>query len=274
MRTIGVGQVANRVTDKRDLNLRIWRLRPEDVTQVQLPGIHRNHDGQLGDHFGTFLRSVARDRPDLEFFASGNGLFEAVCSVAQQHITGRTFAVEVQNDSLTPGTYVLSTWKICPNHIDGEEKHLGRAVRHLFGRRVRVMANIATGEFVDSGLLRGFESYLFAEESSVLDLRDKGSAVIDGSQSSWATMINSLTNAAKLRAPIENDKAYGGEDQDFSDHINQEIMRLKQWGRGDSSELVAALKDCLNSVKNSKVVLDSIGVVRILEKSDDAATVS
>jgi hypothetical protein len=136
------------------------------------------------------------------------------------------------------------------------------------------MANIATGEFVDSGLLRGFESYLFAEESSVLDLRDKGSAVIDGSQSSWATMINSLTNAAKLRAPIENDKAYGGEDQDFSDHINQEIMRLKQWGRGDSSELVAALKDCLNSVKNSKVVLDSIGVVRILEKSDDAATVS
>ncbi len=274
MRTIGVGQVANRVTDKRDLNLRIWRLRPEDVTQVQLPGIHRNHDGQLGDHFGTFLRSVARDRPDLEFFASGNGLFEAVCSVAQQHITGRTFAVEVQNDSLAPSTYVLSTWKICPNHIDGEEKHLGRAVRHLYGRRVRVMADIATGEFVDSGLLRGFESYLFAEESSVFDLRDKGSAVIDGSQSSWATMINSLTNAAKLRAPVENNKAYGGEDQDFYDHINREIMQLKQWGRGDSSELIAALKDCLNSVKNSKVILDSIGVVRILEKTDDATTVS
>jgi len=274
IRTIGVGQVANRITDKRDFNLRIWRLRPEDVTQVQLPGIHRNQSGQLGDHFGTFLRSVARDRPDLEFFASGNGLFEAVCSVAQNHIIGRTFAIQLQHDLLIPGLYILSTWKICPNIIDGEEKNLGRAVRHLYGRRIRIMANTASGEFVDSSLLRTVESHMFTEESLVMDLHDKGSSVIDGAKSSWASMIESLTNTSKLRASIENNHAYGGVDQDFADHINQEILRLKQWGQGDSNELIAVLNDCLSSVKNFKVALDSVGVVQILEKSDDAPAVS
>lgn len=274
MRSIGVGQVANRVTDKRDLNLRIWRLRPEDVTQVQLPGIHRNHNGQLGDHFGTFLRSVARDRPDLEFFAAGNGLFEAVCSVAQNHITGRTFAIQVQSDILSPGIFVLSTWKICPNTTGGDENHLGRALRHLYGRRIRIMADTSSGEFVDSALVRDIESHLFSEESSVLDLRDKGATLIDCTQSSWASLVGSLTNSAMLRAPLENNLAYGGVDQDFADDIAQEIIRLKQWGRGDSNELIAALKDCLNSVQNPMVALDSLGIVQILERSDVPTTVS
>jgi ATP-dependent helicase HepA len=274
MRTIGVGQVANRVTDKKDLNLRIWRLRPEDVTQVQLPGIHRNQNGQLGDHFGTFLRSVARDRPDLEFFASGNGLFEAVCSVAQSHITGRTFAVQVHNDSLAPGIYILSTWQVCPGTTNVEEKHIGRALRHLYGRRIRIMVETTSGEFVDSVLVRGFETCLFDESSDVVDLRDKGTTLIDGTQSSWASTIDSLTNASKLRVPNENNKSYGGVDQDYSDRITQEILRLKQWGRGDSKELISALEDCLKSVQKSNFVLDSLGVVRVMERSDDAATVS
>lgn len=274
MRTIGVGKVANRVTDKRDLNLRVWRLRPEDVTQVQLPGIHRDQNGHLGDHFGTFLRVVARDRPDLEFFAPGNGLFEAVCSVAQNHITGRTFAIQVKHDLLTPGLYVLSTWNICPNVNSGEEKNLGRAMRHLYGRRVRIMANTASGEFVDSNLLRGIESQIFAEESQVKDLRDKGSAVVEDAQSSWASIIDSLTNMSKLQASIENNQSYKGIDQDFTDHIDQEILRLKQWGRGDSNELIAVLRDCLSSVKDFKVSLDSVGIVQISEKFNDAATVS
>jgi hypothetical protein len=107
-----------------------------------------------------------------------------------------------------------------------------------------------------------------------MDLHDKGSSVIDGSKSSWASMIESLTNTSKLRASIENNQAYGGVDQDFSDHINQEILRLKQWGQGDSNELIAVLNDCLSSVKNFKVALDSVGVVQILEKSDDAPAVS
>ena len=136
------------------------------------------------------------------------------------------------------------------------------------------MADTTSGDFVDSGLVRGLESYLFAEETSGLDLRDKGATIIDGPQSNWGVLVSSLTSAAKLQAPLENIRAYGGEDQDFADHISQEILRLKQWGRGDSNELIAALKDCLISVQNPFVTLDSLGVVKILEGSDVATTVS
>jgi ATP-dependent helicase HepA len=274
MRTIGVGDVARRVTDRRDLNLRIWCLRPEDVTQVQLPGIHRNNNDQLGDHYGTFLRSIARERPDLEFFAAGNGLFEAVCSVAQNHITGRAFAIKVKSDTLPPGLYVLSTWKICPGSPPGDKKHLGRATRHLYGRRIRILADTVSGELLDSAVVRGLESLLFAEDNSIVDLRDKAALLVEGVQSSWTTVVASVTKAAKLRAPLENSQAYGGEDQDFTDQIVQEIARLKQWGRGDSKELIAAMNACLDSVENPLVELDSLGVVQILEESDVASAVS
>ena len=78
----------------------------------------------------------------------------------------------------------------------------------------------------------------------------------------------------RLRVPIENNQIYGGVDKDYADRINHEILRLTQWGRGDSDELIAALKDSIKSVQTSNVVLDSLGVVQVLERSDDTATVS
>lgn len=274
MRTIGVGDVARRVTDRRDLNLRTWCLRPEDVTQVQLPGIHRNKNGQLGDHYGTFLRSVARDRPDLEFFAAGNGLFEAVCLVAQKHITGRTFAVKFRSAMLQSGVYLLSTWKICPGTTATDAKYIGRAIRHLYGRRIRIMVNTVTGELVNPSVLRSLESQLFGVESSVVDLRDKCSEVIQGAQSGWAPLVSSLTNSAKLRVPLENSEVYGPDDQEFADRITQEITRLEQWGKGDSKDLIEVMKACLESVQKPLVELDSSGLVQIFEEFDDSLVVS
>ena len=274
MRTIGVGSVARRVTDRRDLNLRTWCLSPEDVTQVQLPGIHRSSNGQLGDHYGTFLRSVARERPDLEFFAAGNGLFDAVCLVAQSHITGRTFAIQVKRDALSQGLYLLSTWTVSTGTTLLNEKHLGRAIRHLYGRRIRIMVDIASGELVDSALVRGLESQLFSDDSSIVDLGGKGASLIEGAQSSWAPLVASVTRVASVHAPLENIQTHAGEDQDFADRITQEIGRLEQWGLGDSKELIDAMKACLNSVKNPVYVLDSLGLVKIVKGSDVAFAIS
>jgi len=273
MRTIGVGSVARRVTDQRDMNLRIWCLRPEDVTQVQLPGIHRSTNGQLGDHYGTFLRTVARDRPDLEFFSTGNGLFDAVCEVAQSHMTGRTFAIQVTSETLPQGLYVLSTWKVCPDASAADEKRLGLAMRHLYGRRIRILAEAATGTLVDSATVRSLESLLTTEDTAITDVRDKGVALIEGAQSQWPALVSAITARAKARVPSENHAAYVGEDQDFAERMTQEIARLKQWGRGDSAELVAAIEACLASVRNPVVALDSLGVVQITEGSNVTATV-
>ena len=273
LRTIGVGAVAKRVTDQRDLNLKIWCLRPEDVTQVQLPGIHRGTNGELGDHYGTFLRSIARNRPDLEFFSTGHGLFEAVCSVANTHIAGRTFAIQVKSSSPPAGLHLLITWKVRPGPTAGDYKRLGRATRHLYGRRVRILADVATGELQDRAVVRRLEALLFGEDASVTDLHDKAVSVIGEALPVWPALVPKLIQAAKERAPTENIEAHAADDQEFNDAVEREIARLQQMGRGDSLDLVEALEACRASVRNPSIELDSLGIVQVVNVSDVAPTV-
>lgn len=270
LRTIGVGDVARRVTDQRDLNLKIWRLKPEDVTQVQLPGIHRSPNAQLHDHYGTFLRSVARDRPDLEFFSTGNALFEAVCSVAKTNVTGRTFAVQLKAPSPPAGLYFLITWSVRPPSAPQQDGSLGRAERHLFGRYVRVLVDIATGKPVDRTIAKGLEAALFAESGQITDLRPTVVAMMERSLQTWPTQIATLTQTARDQAARDNRELFAGDDMQFEESVSHEIASLQQLGHEDGLDLIEALKACRFAVQNPQVEVDSLGVVQVLDSNDDA----
>ena len=273
LRTIGVGAVAKRVTDQRDLNLKIWCLRPEDVTQAELPGIHRRANGQLGDHYGTFRRNIARSRPDLEFFSTGHELFEAVCSVAKTHIAGRTFAIRVKSTAAPAGLHLLTTWKIYPGPTAGEHKRLGRAMRHLYGRRVRIIADIASGELLDRAAVRGLEPLLFDNDDYIADLHNKAISVIGGALPVWPALVAKLIHAATEQAPFENREAYAGDDEEFADTLHRETARLQQIGSGDSLHLIEALEANLAAVRTPMIELDSVGIVLISDVSDVAPLV-
>lgn len=66
---------------------------PADVRGVTLD-LPRNAQGTIAEHRGTFYRTIAQERPDLEFFSVGNPLFDAVCASLSQSPKGRTYAVE------------------------------------------------------------------------------------------------------------------------------------------------------------------------------------
>lgn len=270
LRTVGVGDVARRVTDQRDLNLKIWRLKPEDVTQVQLPGIHRKPTAQLGDHYGTFLRSVARDRPDLEFFSTGHELFEAVCSVARDHVTGRTFAAQVKAVLPPPGLYLLTTWKVEPGSTSGRDVRLGRAERHLYGRQVRVLMDIATSQFVDRAVARQLASTLSTENAPIKDLRQKAISVMDGALQTWPLDVAKLAQLARVQATVENTELFAGDDQEFADAIAREVARLRQTGQGEGLDQAEAMTECVAFVQNPLIELDSMGLIQVVEGSDDA----
>jgi ATP-dependent helicase HepA len=269
LRTIGVGEVAKRVTDQRDLNLKIWRLKPEDVTQVQLPGIHRDPNGQLHDHYGTFLRSVARDRPDLEFFSTGHALFEAVCSVARTNVRGRTFAVQVRVPASPAGVYLLTTWKVGPGPAGQQDVSLGRAERHLYGRQVRVMVDIPTEKVVDRTLAKRLEGALFAENAPITDLRPTLVAMMERSLQAWPAQVATLTELACRQAARENRELFAGDDQQFGESASNEVARLQRLGREDGLYLIEALKACQLAVQNPQIELDSLGIVEVLDSSDE-----
>jgi ATP-dependent helicase HepA len=274
LRTIGVGAVAKRTTDRRDLNLKIWCLRPEDVTHVQLPGIHRSAGGQLGDHYGTFLRGIARNRPDLEFFSTGHGLFESVCTVANSHVSGRTFAIQVTGAALPVGLHLLATVKVRPRSPGSGEMKIGRAARHLYGRRLRVMLNVATNELLDRAAVRGMESLLFGDDASITDLRDRAVSLIGGGVQDWPALVAKLVQAVIEQAPVENTETYAGEDQGFVDTVTRDITRLKQLGSGESIDQIESLAACCLAVEEPIIELDSLGIVQVVNASDVASVVS
>ena len=112
LRSIGSGRAAKEVADRKDLSLRIWRLSPDVVTDYELPGLQRQGDTPLSDRFGTFFRSVARDRRDLEFFAVGHPLVDALGVALHRHIRGRTFLARLRTAVASPSAVMLSAWRV------------------------------------------------------------------------------------------------------------------------------------------------------------------
>jgi ATP-dependent helicase HepA len=263
MRSIGVGQVARLVTDKRDLNLKIWRLRPEDVTQVELPGIHRNASGQIGDHYGTFQRRVARERPDLDFFTSGHALFDAICSVARTHISGRTFAVQIDSAPVPPGQYLLTTWTVQAARTGATSALLGRAQRHLEDRRIRVLIDIHSTAAVEQESVRRLETRLLAEEAAAGDRRDQVSTLLEVDLESWQQLAVNLLNVARDHSIRVNAEVYAEADQEFLLTLDREIERLKQDGREDSLQIVDALTACREVTNSPQIELDSAGIIHV-----------
>ncbi|MCG3146074.1 MAG: RNA polymerase-associated protein RapA [Gammaproteobacteria bacterium] len=71
----------------------IWKFVVDDARFGQLPFAGQEGDGLQGEVKGTFLREIAQQRPDLNFFNVGNPFFDAVIRSLVLHPTGRTYAI-------------------------------------------------------------------------------------------------------------------------------------------------------------------------------------
>jgi hypothetical protein len=71
----------------------VLSFQPEDVRGMRL-ALSKEANGCLRERHGTFRRTLAQERPDLEFFSVGNEFFDAVCASLCQSSKGRTYAVE------------------------------------------------------------------------------------------------------------------------------------------------------------------------------------
>ncbi|WP_434718129.1 SNF2-related protein [Paraburkholderia sp. A1BS-2L] len=268
-RTIAISDAAKRVTDQRDFNLKIWRFRPEDITQLQLPGVYRDPNGQLQDHYGIFLRNVARDRPDLEFFSTGNGLFDAVCAVAKTNIKDRTFAVQIASDDAPAGLFLLVTWCVIPGASPEQAAGLGRAVRHLYGRRIQVLMNADTSVVVDRVTTQGLIANVFSEDSSATDLHAKILTRMEPRLDTWPTQLASLAELSRAQAKNDNKELFVGIDAVFYDGLAFEMAQWRQVSDSDEQNLIHALEASRVAVQNPLFELDSIGIVHVVNFTHD-----
>jgi len=274
MRSIGVGQVARQIADNRDPNLKIWHLKPEDVTQVELPGIHRNTSGQIGDLYGTFKRKVARDRPDLDFFTAGHALFDSVCSVAMSHITGKTFAIQCDSANLPAGQYLLTSWAVRALDFGTSQTSLTRVQRHLSGRRIQLLTNIQTAEGLDQDSVRRLTAHLLSDEATVTDRREQMTAVFEGALEDWHELSSRLMISARDHALCVNKDVFSEEDREFQYGLDREIERLRQDDREESIQLAEALVASREAINSPQVELDSLGIIHVTSASDVSTALS
>jgi hypothetical protein len=93
------GNSAVRFRNLGDFPEGIVEFRPDQLPKDFLQ-LKQGVDQSIPDRIGTFRRSIAQERPDLEFFSVGNEFFDAICSGLYKSTVGRSYAVECQSNSV------------------------------------------------------------------------------------------------------------------------------------------------------------------------------
>lgn len=264
-RALSTNGAAKRVVDTRNANLQIWRLSPEDIADVRLPGLERSGDNPLRERYGTFSRVVARDRPDLEFFTTGHPLIDAVCAVARQQVQGRTFAVQLDCDSLLPeGLYVSVGMRVVPGSPDLAGAAIGRAERHLFGRRIHGLVDLATLELVQGVDEEQVIKKILIEEGTATDVRKARLVeLLQPYADDWSMRLKHSVDAVRGYAALKQKERYGEADDAFQSSLAKERVAIKHAVNDEGASLEAALFAIGQSVRRSAVELDTIGIVYV-----------
>jgi ATP-dependent helicase HepA len=71
----------------------VWTLHPDQFRHGVFPRAGDGQEELFRKVRGTFRRTIAQARPDLEFFAAGHPLFDAVVRSLGESVAGRTYAI-------------------------------------------------------------------------------------------------------------------------------------------------------------------------------------
>lgn len=264
LRAIGRGEAARRVTDDKDLNLRIWRLRPEEVTDYKLVGLERQGENPLRDCHGTFSRSVARDRPDLDFFAIGHPVVDALAVAVRQHIRGRSLMVRIETDTVTPGLILLTGWRVAPFNPDGTERLSERALRVLGGRVVWGALDIETGEQLDSAMASSLAAEVISEESAIHDMgRDKVVELVKPEHGTWSATLNDLIARAAAKASEVYKEKYRESDASFCEQLLAEAKVVARTRSDEGDEYAQAVSATLVAVQRAELESDVLCLLKV-----------
>jgi ATP-dependent helicase HepA len=129
---IGPQDAARNLNDPEYPGL-VWQMSADSVNRFPLPLQKDPATDRLPEFKGTFRRSVAQGRPDLDFFSVGHVLFDALIDSLMEQPVGRTFAIECTALGREPWIGFELAFRALPN-LDGIRDNLGlmNRVRQLF----------------------------------------------------------------------------------------------------------------------------------------------
>jgi ATP-dependent helicase HepA len=262
MRSVSRADAARQVTDIKNANLKIWRLRPEDVTELKLPGLERDGDNPLRERFGTFDRLIARERQDLEFFSVGHPLVDALAHVMNHHVRGRSFFVSTASESLPSGIYVYCQWNVAFN----ESKVLipERVKRLVATRSVSVAIDLHEQELLTEEASKVLTSMLVSTSHNFSDMgTEKAIDLLLPEQGEWSKTVNDLLEKSLAAAKEAYRQRYEHVDSVLTERWLHDIAYVERIHPDEAEEFASRQRQTIEALVNSRLELDVLGLIQI-----------
>ena len=263
LRRISSDRAAKQVTDRRDHSLRIWRLTPDAVTDYELPGLQRQGDTPLSERYGTFSRSVARDRPDLNFFAVGHPLVDALGVALHRHVRGRSFLARLRTAAAEPGVVMLSAWRVGGLHLDGSNGVSELALRQLGRRVVWVAVDLTTGDVLGSGVVPKLIAALIKGEGAVDLDRQSAFKGFDIESDRWPATVNGLVAEAAKHAQAVYRTKFGEKDALFCKQLIRDAEEVSRRRPDEGDNYARQRRVTADAVIGATLDLDVVGLLKV-----------
>ena len=217
---------------------------------------------------GTFRRELAQTRSDLEFFGLGNPLFEAMFHSIHGEILGRTYAVEIRDESVAKWMGFEFVFVPSPDLAPiGDNFGLKNRAREYFDFQPTSVFCSVNGEIeANPTMLARLRSSLTRESKEHLwtnFTKEKALALaeLEIFERGWESIINDCHAASHNWMKSECGDLVAAQ---VSEKLQLLRMQLKTTVQLDSeTTYVAPLKKLIASLSNWTLELDSVGFLSV-----------
>ena len=247
----------------------VWTFQPDEFRKGVLPEGSGEPADLFRPHTGTFRRKVAQERLDLQFFTTGNALFDAVTNSLSQGAVGRSYAVACRSPKKGSWTGLEFAFRAEPNWAAiGNRPGLRNRVSMIFPLKPKSVFISSEGQVEEESraaelITTRFKIRMRDENQQWMDLT--GKQLLEAAEECWGenwhNAVQQAFEAARTEARalftnrLERDLAY--EQERLSDALRQ--ARLRQ----TEAEEIDALEALQTALSGWDLTLDTAGFLAI-----------
>lgn len=247
-------------------NKSILTFYPENISGLEL-GLPKDSGGHFPNRTGTFIRSLAQDRPDLEFFSVGHEFCDAIFDSLLRSTKGRTYALECAAPS-------APAWRgfELGYHATGKRDLLARHPG-LVNRLERVFSvrtercfigedgKLAADELGLQSLRRGMRR--FNRNQAWWNLCDEGALSLTRFYDDWLGLVEGTEQAARALIRKRFTEILEPELRAEQSLIAEQLRQAESTRHDDWKADIEALTLLREAIDNWELELDCIGFLSV-----------
>jgi ATP-dependent helicase HepA len=251
----------------------VWMFRPDEFRKGVLPEGAGERPDLFRPHVGTFRRRVAQERLDLQFFTTGNILFDTVTNSLWEGAVGRSYAIACRASTQFPWIGLEFGFRAEPYWAGlGDRPGLRNRISMVFPATPKSVFVSREGQVevqarAEALIRTRFKLRAKDEHSEWINLA--GNILLDAVQEYWGEdwqgAVQRCYEAARCEAltlftnRLERDLAYEQE------RLSEALLQARQ--RRAEEEEIEAIEALRSAIAGWNLTLDTAGILAINPES-------